>query len=109
MNLKGRLVATAFRDKPGDAWNYKYYSYDHLGNVNGEWIKLGSNAWKSITSTYDQLSNLTYQNANNDMFYWYYYDSEGRTNNVKTNNANTLTGAVSEINYNYNAAPSIPI
>lgn len=32
-NLKGRLVGTAFRDKPGDPWNFKFYSYDHLGRV----------------------------------------------------------------------------
>ena len=34
-NLKGRLVGTAYRDKPGDPWDFKFYSYDHLGRVTG--------------------------------------------------------------------------
>ncbi len=59
MNLKVNLVATAFRDKPVNTWNYKYFSYDPKGNVNGEWIKFGSNNWKSITNGYDKLNNLT--------------------------------------------------
>ncbi len=104
MNVKGNLVATAFRDKPGNTWNYKYFSYDPKGNVNGEWIKFGINNWKSITNSYDKLNNLTYQIANNDMYYWYNYDIQSRLSTVQTNKTNSQTGAVSEISYTYNSA-----
>ncbi len=32
-NLKGRLVATLYRDNESADWNYKLYSYDHLGRI----------------------------------------------------------------------------
>jgi YD repeat-containing protein len=38
-NLIGRLAATAYRDKPGDPWKYKFYSYDALGRVEKLYLK----------------------------------------------------------------------
>lgn len=37
-NPKGRLTASAYRDKPGQTWNYKLYSYDHLGRIKDQFL-----------------------------------------------------------------------
>lgn len=37
-NPKGRLTASVYRDKPGQTWNYKLYSYDHLGRIKDQFL-----------------------------------------------------------------------
>ncbi|MEW6196810.1 MAG: RHS repeat domain-containing protein [Bacteroidota bacterium] len=37
-NPKGRLTASAYRDIPGQEWDYKLYSYDHLGRIKDQFL-----------------------------------------------------------------------
>lgn len=106
-NRKGKLVATAFRDKLNDNWNYKVYSYDELGRVKYFWIKYGSNGWKDIQNDYDHTGNLVKQSLNlssslERIFYWYYYDNMGRLIEVRSSKENTESTAIIAATYNYN-------
>lgn len=58
MNYKGRVAATAFRDKVGDAWNYKVYIYDVLGRVLFFDVKYGNLPWKRKKTEYDAANNM---------------------------------------------------
>ncbi len=107
MNIKGRLTATAFRDKPGDVWNYKIYHYDYLGRVKWFQVKYGDNGWKDITNEYDHQGNLVKQNINGDHHIWNEYDLQSRLTNVKSNKENNYTTAITEVKYDYNSADQI--
>ncbi|MBM4176315.1 MAG: RHS repeat protein, partial [Ignavibacteria bacterium] len=85
-NIKGRLTAIAFRDKVNESWNYKVFTYNHLGRVKNLWVKFGSNPWKRIINEYDHQGNLVKQTIENDFYFWYDYDIQGRLKEVRTNN-----------------------
>jgi hypothetical protein len=89
---RGQLVATAYRDKVGDPWNYKVYGYDYLGRINNYWIKDSKlNNWKTIHNYYDNLNHLTKQNINDEFYYFYEYDNQGRLINSKSNLTDNLS------------------
>ncbi len=107
MNLKGRLVSTAFRDKPGDTWNYKIYHYDYLGRIKRFQVKYGNNDWKDIFSEYDHQGNLTKQNINGEHYIWNEYDLQSRLTKVKSHPSDVPSSAKTEALYKYNAADQI--
>lgn len=109
-NLNGRLVGTAFRDKPGDPWNYKLYSYDYLGRIKYDFVKLPNGQWKQIVHLYDNSGNETYLYAQDGPVIRYYYDSQLRLKSLNAtlynkpdqnivNYSYNLSNQVSEINY----------
>ncbi len=77
VNLKGKLTAAAYRDKPGNNWNYDFISYDHLGRIAEQ--KTGS---KQLTYNYDNLGNVTEVNINGDYKMLYEYDTRSRLKEV---------------------------
>ncbi len=107
MNLKGRLVATAFRDKPGDTWNYKIFHYDYLGRIKKSQVKYGDNNWKDINNNYDHQGNLTKENIAGNYYIWNEYDLQGRLAKVKSYTADNYSAAKTDAIYNYNAADQI--
>lgn len=107
-NLKGRLVATAFRDKVNQQWNYKVYGYDYFGRVNFYAVKIGATNWKKIYTNYDGLGNKTYENIDNQYYFWYEYDAQGRLSKVSSNNT-TVGVPNTEAQYSYNNANQITL
>ena len=107
MNLKGKLVATAFRDKIGDSWNYKVYGYDPLGRVTFYAIKLANKNWKKLYYTYDNLGNVTKLNLNDEFYFWYEYDLRGNLYSVSTGQMDKKNTSKLEAVYNYNDADQI--
>lgn len=107
-NLRGKLVATAFRDKPGDAWSYKLYGYDVLGRCRTMivYFNSGSNR-KTIANEYDNLGNLVKQIVNNEFHCWYDYDEQGRLKYVWSSIHNAKTTAILDASYNYNKADQV--
>ncbi len=101
-NHKGRLVATAFRNRLGDQWSFKVYSYDALGRIDDLWIKFENQNWKWIRNEYDHAGNLIKQCIEGDMYYWYDYDSQGRLKEVRTSIHNNKSTAKLEAVYTYN-------
>lgn len=88
-NLKGKLVATAFREST-NAWSYKIYSYDYLGRIKDEYIFFQSTSVnKKITNEYDKLDNLVKQNMDDQFYTWYEYDELNRLTTVKSNNSDS--------------------
>ena len=84
MNLRGKLVATAFRDKNTGSWSYKVFSYDYLGRIKDEYIFFQSTSvYKKITNEYDKLENIVKQNVDNQFYYWYSYDEQNRLKEVR--------------------------
>ncbi|MBE0539125.1 MAG: hypothetical protein IH620_05385 [Ignavibacterium sp.] len=108
-NLKGRLVATAFRDKTSStAWSFKVYSYDHLGRVKDEYVFFQStSAYKKITNEYDNLGNLIKQNVDNQFYTWYGYDEQARLKEVRSNMNNAYTTAKLEAVYSYDQSDKV--
>lgn len=106
-NLKGKLVATAFRDKPGDQWNFKVYTYDYLGRVHYYWVKMGSENWKVIINEYDNIGNLAKQVVNNEFHVWYNYDEQGRLKEVRSNIHNAKTTSKLDAVYTYDKSDRI--
>jgi len=107
MNLKGRLSATAFKDRLSDDWSWKYYEYDYLGNIKKLNIKLANKPWKFIENEYDHIGNLVFQSINNEHYIWNEYDVQGRLILVKSNSSNNSTNAKVESSYSYNPADQI--
>ncbi|MDP2363263.1 MAG: RHS repeat-associated core domain-containing protein, partial [Ignavibacteria bacterium] len=106
-NLKGKLVATAFRDKPGDPWSYKVYTYDYLGRVHYYWVKIGNKNWRVVINEYDNLGNTIKQNINNEFYVWYDYDEQGRLQEVRSSIHNTYTTAILDAVYTYDKSDKI--
>ena len=108
INLKGKLVATAFRDKTSNSWSYKLYSYDHLGRVRDEYVFFQSiRAYKKIANEYDNLGNLTKQNVNNQFYTWYSYDEQARLKEVRSNKNNAFTTAKLDAVYDYDKSDKV--
>ncbi len=107
-NLRGKLVATAFRDKLEDAWSYKLYGYDVLGRCKMVivYFNSGSNR-KTIVNEYDNLGNLTKQVVNNEFHCWYDYDEQGRLKYVWSSIHNAKTTARLDASYTYNKADQV--
>ncbi|MCU7522759.1 MAG: RHS repeat protein, partial [Ignavibacteria bacterium] len=111
-NLRGNLVATAFRDKPGQGWNYKIYLYDQLGRVNHMYIKVGRNSWKLVFTQTDNIGNKQLQgickvgggSQIGEQFAWYNYDNLGRLKDVRSNSVYDYNTAKVEATYTYNKA-----
>lgn len=108
-NPKGKLVATAFRDKTSPTtWSYKVYSYDHLGRVKDEYVFFQStSAYKKITNEYDNLGNLIKQNIDNQFYTWYGYDEQARLKEVRSNMHNAYTTAKLEAVYSYDQSDKV--
>ncbi|QQS36968.1 MAG: RHS repeat protein [Ignavibacteriales bacterium] len=101
-NHKGRLVATAFRNKLGEPWSFKVYSYDAVGRVDDFWVKYENQSWKWVKNSYDHAGNLTKQCVEGDMYYWYDYDSQSRLIEVRTSIHDNKSTAKLEAVYSYN-------
>ncbi len=106
-NLKGKLVATAFRDKPGQSWSYKVYTYDYLGRVDYYWVKMANKNWKVVINEYDNLGNVIKQSVNNEFFVWNDYDEQGRLKEVRSNIHNAYTTAKLDAVYTYDKSDKI--
>lgn len=109
MNIKGRLVATAFRDVESSSnnWNLKYYEYDHLGNVKQLNERIYGEDWRFIKNEYDHIGNLVFQNIDDDHYIWNDYDVQGRLVKVKSHSSNDYSLARVEAEYSYNNADQI--
>ena len=104
-NLKGRLVATAFREGT-NAWSYKIYSYDYLGRIKDEYVFFQStSAYKKITNEYDKLNNIVKQNVDNVFYYWYSFDEQNRLKTVKSNKIDA--SPILEAVYNYGPSDKV--
>lgn len=57
---KGKLVATAYRTRLGENWNYKYYRYDARGNAKKMWSFIDGLGWKTMTYQYNSQNQNTY-------------------------------------------------
>ncbi len=101
-NLKGRLVATAFRDKLTDPWSYKVYAYDARGRISNMWV-YDRNDYnpRRIINEYDNFGNIVKQNVNSTMYYWYEYDVENRLKYFWSNHTDSKTTANLETIYFY--------
>ena len=106
-NLKGRLAATAFRDKSGFQWGYKLYDYDYNGRIIHSVIKPPiASWWIVIANFYDNQDNLTEQVVNNasgsnKFAYWYSYDLQGRLYQVHTNTTDNYSTSTLDATYTY--------
>jgi RHS repeat-associated protein len=85
-NTKGNLVATAYRTRLGDPWNYKYYQYDARGRVSRMWQYIDGLGWKIINNAYNSQNQLTYLNYNpgegDRKLFRYSYDDAARLSDV---------------------------
>ncbi len=104
-NLNGRLVGTAYRDKPTDNWNYKLYSYDALGRVFFEYHKMPNGQWKKISHYYDNSGNQTWLFSQDGPNLRYYYDNQLRL--IKVDNQLFDQRDNSIFNYSYNAGDQV--
>lgn len=82
-NTKGKLIATAYRTRTSDPWNFKYYRYDGKGRVLKMWSVLdglGTKVMDYIYNSSDQVAFLTYQYNVGGEFkkFRYQYDGAGR-------------------------------
>ena len=109
-NLKGKLVATAFRDSLNHPWSFKVYSYDYLGRVEHLWVRPNGNSnWFDVTTSYDNLSDITQQTINGGQLYiWNNYDKQARLKDVRSNcQSSNYNTATIEASYNYNIADQV--
>ncbi|MCF8355219.1 MAG: hypothetical protein K9H48_12275 [Melioribacteraceae bacterium] len=106
-NLKGKLVATAFRSTTTALWSYKIYTYDYLGRVKNFWVKFENMEWKRIVNSYDNTGNLVHQYIPNELYYWYEYDIEGRLKAVRTNRNASYLNSIVEVEYEYDNSDKI--
>ncbi|RPI19695.1 MAG: RHS repeat protein [Ignavibacteriae bacterium] len=85
---KGSLLATAYRTRHSDGWNFKYYRYDPRGRVIRMWNVINGLGTKVTDYTYNsanQVESVTYQDtlSNPDYnYYTYEYDDAGRLKKV---------------------------
>ena len=84
---KGNLVATAYRTRGTDNWNYKYYRYDVRGRIIKMWHVIDYLETKTIDYTYNsqnQVTYLSYQYGVEEEFkkFRYIYDKAGRLKDV---------------------------
>ncbi len=81
-NTKGNLVATAYRTRLGDSWNYKYYRYDARGRVIKMWNNIDGLEGKTMTYTYNSQNQVVYVNYNpgggDTKLFHYSYDDAAR-------------------------------
>jgi RHS repeat-associated protein len=111
-NLKGKLVLTAFRDKPGQGWNYRIYLYDYLGHVNHIFQKFGTSPWKLIAKATNVLNDITLENVYNveggslvmEHGTWKNYDKQGRLVELRSDPAGNYSNSKVEATYAYNKA-----
>jgi len=79
---KGKLVATAYRTRLTDNWNYKYYRYDARGNAMKMWSYVDGLGWKSIIYQYNSQNQNTYfdyqPNQTDGKQFKFGYDEAGR-------------------------------
>ncbi|MBX7046516.1 MAG: hypothetical protein K1X86_11845 [Ignavibacteria bacterium] len=85
-NTKGNLVATAYRTRPTDQWNFKYYRYDARGRVIRMWNVIDGLGTKITDYSYNSQNQVTmfeYQpGADDNKRVRYDYDNAGRLANV---------------------------
>lgn len=83
---KGRLVATAYRTRKLDPWDFKYYKYDERGRVKTIWHVLNGIETKKIEYTYNSqdqvVSNTVMLNPQESKRFKYDYDKPGRLRNL---------------------------
>ncbi len=107
-NLKGKLALTAFRDKPGQPWSYKYYSYDERGNIESYYISYQGGTKYLVEYEYDKLGNVLKETVNRFQLYkWYDYDEFGRLTKIQSSLSNNKSTAVTDMVYTYNNVDQI--
>jgi RHS repeat-associated protein len=84
----GNLMATAYKTRTSEAWNYKYYRYDARGRVKRMWHVQDGLGTKVIDYNYNSSNSaayMTYQNGVSGEFkkFRYDYDDAGRLSDVK--------------------------
>lgn len=103
-HTKGNLVATAYRTRGSDNWNFKYYRYDARGRVIRMWNildGLGTKATDYEYNSQNQDTLLTYQNGQSDyMRYYNLFDDAGWLAEVW--NAGGPMGMENFCSYSYN-------
>ncbi|MBN8568085.1 MAG: hypothetical protein J0M18_00520 [Ignavibacteria bacterium] len=86
VNGKGNLVATAYRTRKTDNWNYKFYRYDARGRVIRMWNVidgLGTKTTDYLYNSANQVQVFTYQSGESDEKRTdYIYDDAGRLKDV---------------------------
>lgn len=86
-NIKGNLVATAYRTRKSDNWNYKYYRYDARGRV----IRM----WNVIDGLDTKITDYLYNSANQMQIFTY---QSGSADEKRTKYAYDNAGRLSEVN-----------
>jgi RHS repeat-associated protein len=83
----GNLVATAYKTRTTDPWNYKYYRYDARGRVTKMWHVIDGLGTKVIDYEYNSsntVAYMTYQFGDSDYKRFRYdYDDAGRLLDIK--------------------------
>ena len=105
----GKLIATAFRTRTTDPWNFKYYRYDARGRVIRMWqviTGLGTKVFDYEYNSSNQPTLISYQidDTTDEIQYNYVYDDAGRLKDVECSDRNrdTLFNFVS-CTYNQNS------
>ncbi len=102
INLKGRLAATAFRDKPGQPWSYKYYGYNERGQIKYYYLSYQGGALKGILYEYDKLGNIVKESIGNSyqgIRKYNYYDEFGRL--VETKSSKDSDYGLTDFTFSY--------
>lgn len=83
----GNLVATAYKTRTNDPWNYKYYRYDARGRITKMWHIIDGLGTKVIDYEYNSsntVAYMTYQFGDSEYKRFRYdYDDAGRLSDIK--------------------------
>jgi RHS repeat-associated protein len=116
---KGNLIATAYRTRSTDNWNYKFYRYDARGRVLRMWNIIDGLGTKTTDYFYDSQNNVTiqtYESGQEDyMVQKYSYDDAGRLTDVNIPISSSIDPEISDspsdyfnfVHYDYNANSQI--
>lgn len=99
-NTKGTLVATAYRTRSTDPWNYKYYRYDARGRTIKMWNVidgLDTKITEYVYNSQNQMIVFGYQSGQTDgKVITYNYDDAGRLKDVNIPSAITIEPGIED-------------
>lgn len=113
---EGALVATAYRTRKTDVWDFKYYKYDERGRVVKVWNVINALGTKTISYFYNsqnQIIRVDYNQVTEYKRFRYNYDTAGRLSSVDyytdPSDTDNPVSYVNLVSYGYNANSQIEI